>query len=365
MPEHRLEDKNMVSITRTKRYFITCFLTFIAVTATDSTNVMESTESTETFSSSDSIKCAIILEDEMYSKTGLNTGFNYELLRQFAKTCRRKAEVVTAKKGENYLDSLMAGTVDIVVVRPDNRQGEANYMVSMKTGENSVWAVRKGEINKIKIVNSWIRHFEMTDEYKVTKDRFFSSYSPTKADAGIHSHTLSPYDSIIKKYAKKIGWDWRMLAAVVYQESKFSISSHSGRGAAGLMQVLPSTAEYYNIRNLTDPEENIKAGTLHLARLQYMFKGDNMEQCEKIKFTLAAYNAGEGRVADCRSLAKSRGFDNNIWEDVLKVIPEMRTDDILDVECVKLGKFKGHETTRYVENVMEIYNAFCTICPKA
>ena len=355
----------MVSITRTKRYFITCFLTFIAVMAIDSTNVMESTESTESFSSSDCIKCAIILEDEMYSKTGLNTGFNYELLQQFAKTCRRKAEVVTAQKGENYLDSLTSGTVDIVVVKPDTKLDDATYTVSIKTSENSAWAVRKGDINKIKIVNSWIRHFEMTDEYEAAKCRFFSSYSPARAEAGVRTSSLSPYDSIIKKYAKKIGWDWRMLAAVIYQESKFSISSHSGRGATGLMQVLPSTADYYDIRNLTDPEENIKAGTLHLARLQNMFKESGMESGEKIKFTLAAYNAGEGRVADCRNLAESRGFDSNVWEDVLKVIPEMRNDDILDVECVKLGKFKGHETIRYVENVMGIYNAFCIICPKS
>ena len=334
----------MVSITRTKRYFITCTLTFIAVTATDSSNVMESTETTETFSSSENLRCAIVLEDEMYSKTGLNTGFNYELLQQFAKTCRRNAEIVTAKDGENYMDSLALGKVDIVVIQPEEMQKDANYTISMNTDEKSAWAVRKGEINKIKIVNSWIRHYEMTDEYEKTRSRFFTSYSPSKAESGIQSHTLSPYDSIIKKYAQKLGWDWRMLAAVVYQESKFSISSHSKRGAAGLMQVMPSTACHYKIHNLTDPEENIKAGTLHLARLQNMFRDESMDKYEQMIFTLAAYNAGEGRIADCRSLAESRGFDSNNWKEVVKVIPEMRTDSILDEECVKLGKFKGLET---------------------
>ena len=353
----------MVSITRTKRYIITSVLTFIAVTAIDSTNVMESTETTETFASSESLRCAIMLDDGIYSKTGLNTGFNYELLQQFARTCRRNAEIVTAKKGENYLDSLALGTVDIVVVKPETMQGGGNYTISMKTSENSAWAVKKGEIAKIKTVNSWIRHFEMTKEYELTENRFFSSYSPSKADAGIRSTSLSPYDSIIKKYASEIGWDWRMLAAVIYQESRFSINSHSGKGATGLMQVLPATAGYYNIHNLTDPEENIKAGTLHLSRLQNMFRKSGMSQMEKIKFTLAAYNAGEGRISDCRNLAESRGFDSNNWDEVTRVIPEMRSDDILEVECVKLGKFKGYETIKYVGSIMEIYDAFCTICP--
>ena len=117
------------------------------------------------------------------------------------------------------------------------------------------------------------------------------------------------YDDLLKQYSKELGWDWRMLAAVVYQESKFSINSTSHRGATGLMQVMPSTAEYYGIDDLLDPEKNLKAGTRHLKRLQKMFEKSGMDQTEQIKFTLAAYNAGEGRIADCRRFAEAKAAE--------------------------------------------------------
>jgi len=177
--------------------------------------------------------------------------------------------------------------------------------------------------------------------------------------------TLSPYDDIIRKYASELGWDWRMLAAVIYQESKFSINSTSHRGAKGLMQVMPQTARYYEIDDLLDPEKNIKAGTSHLKRLQRLYAKSGMESLEMVKFTLAAYNAGEGRVADCRNFAESRDVNKNVWDDIVNIIPLMREDSILEEESVKLGKFEGYETIAYIDSVMSLYEAFCRICPQA
>jgi membrane-bound lytic murein transglycosylase F len=84
---------------------------------------------------------------------------------------------------------------------------------------------------------------------------------------------------------------------------------------------------------------------------------------ELIKFTLAAYNAGEGRVADCRSFAAKQQVDSTKWDEIVKIIPLMREDSILEDESVKLGKFQGHETIAYIDNVMALYDAFCRICP--
>ena len=111
---------------RTRRYLIALVLAFIAVTASDRAHVMESSESKESFGSSEEIKCAIVLGNDMYSNNGLNTGFNYELLNQFAKTAGRDLTIITAHKGENYLDSLREGKVDIaVILRSGAQQGWA------------------------------------------------------------------------------------------------------------------------------------------------------------------------------------------------------------------------------------------------
>lgn len=346
----------MVSLSRKGRYSIACIMMFVAVTASDSAYLMESTES-ERFSS-EKMRCAIALEDGMYSKDGLCSGFNYELLRQFASDCHRNVEIVTARKGENYIDSLRLGTVDIVVLPSGTCQVSDSIAYSSSIGDNTVWAVRNGNITDIKAVNTWLGYYVMTPGYAEMHDRFFASYG-----SGKRLKALSPYDRIIRQYADTLGWDWRMLAAVVYQESRFSINSLSGRGASGLMQVMPKTAEYYEISDLTDPEENIKAGTMHLSRLQSMFRDSDMDRMERIRFTLAAYNAGEGRIADCRNLASSMGLDSDKWEDIVKAIPAMREDSILTNSNVRLGKFQGNETIKYVDNVMDIYDRFCKAFP--
>ena len=154
-----------------------------------------------------------------------------------------------------------------------------------------------------------------------------------------------------------------MLAAVIYQESRFSINTRSSRGATGLMQVMPSTAEHYEVMDLLDPEQNIKAGTAHLKRLQRMFRGSDISSEEQIKFVLAAYNAGEGRIEDCRKFAAMQNLDSTRWEEIVKAIPEMSNEVLLDRAGLKFGKFNGSETISYVDNIISIYNTFCTVCP--
>jgi membrane-bound lytic murein transglycosylase F len=129
------------------------------------------------------------------------------------------------------------------------------------------------------------------------------------------------------------------------------------------MQVMPQTGRKYGIDNLVDPENNLIAGTSHLKRPQKMLSGKGLSHDELIKFTLASYNAGEGRIMDCRNLAAAQGLDNGVWENIVQIIPMMREDSILDDESVKLGKFQGHETIAYVDSIMSLYNSICAIHP--
>ena len=333
---------------RTRRYLVATVLTFIAVTASDRAHVIESSESKESFDSEE-IKCAIVLGNDMYSSDGLNTGFNYELLGQFARTAKRDLSIVTAHRGENYLDSLREGKIDIAVIPPSEAESHDGLMVSIKTGDNSVWAVSKEAPDEIMAINSWISYYEKTPEYSSAKERFFNAYNPHAKSRSSH---ISPYDSLIKEYADKLGWDWRMLAAVIYQESRFSINSYSGRGAAGLMQVMPSTAEYYGIHDLTDPEENIKAGTMHLDRLQKMFRGQDMDEKEKVLFTLASYNAGEGHIKDAMALTQKYGGNPSVWEDNVEKYLKLKSNEhyFNDPVC-KNGYFRGDETCSFVKSI--------------
>lgn len=308
------------------------------------------------------IVCVIDLCDDMYGRHGLETGFNYRLAERFAEDNRCEVKIIAAGKKENWIDSLQMGKADIVIMHESDSMPE-DIHISRKVDEHTVWSIKNERY--LKQVNSWISHITSHSGYPEMKSEYSRTYNPIKrAENGITSKTLSPYDDIIRKYAAELGWDWRMLAAVIYQESKFSINSTSHRGASGLMQVMPRTAEYYGVEDLLNPEQNIKAGTSHLKRLQRLYSGCGFEHSELIKFTLASYNAGEGRVADCRSFAAAKQVDNRRWDEIVKIIPLMREDSILEEESVKLGKFQGHETIAYIDNIMSLYDAFCRICPR-
>lgn len=307
------------------------------------------------------IICVIDLGNEMYGRHGLETGLNYRLVGEFAKANHCNVKVITAKEGQNYADSLRRGKIDLLIAHGKDFQG-LNVMGEMN--ECSSWVMDGSDRDKVRQMNGWIGHIKASGELNRFQNLYTGTFNPhIRAERGIITTTVSPYDEILRRHAQSLGWDWRMVAAVVYQESKFSIGTSSARGAQGLMQVMPQTGEYYGIDNLLDPEQNVIAGTSHLKRLQKLFKKHELEPEELIKFTLAAYNAGEGRINDCRNLAAAKGFDNSKWEETVKVIPMMREDSILAEEAVKLGKFYGHETIDYVENVMSCYKAICRICP--
>ena len=222
------------------------------------------------------IVCAIDLCDDMYGAHGLETGFNYHLLNKFAEDNRCNIKIISADRKENWIDSLQQGKADIVIMHDEEARNAAELNLSQHIDDCTVWAVKdEAQLHQI---NTWISHITSMDYYKDAKDTYRRTFNPYKrAERGIRSKTLSPYDEIIRKYAAELGWDWRMLAAVIYQESKFSINSTSHRGAKGLMQVMPRTANHYEIYDLLDPEQNIKAGTKHLKRLQRLYSKSGME----------------------------------------------------------------------------------------
>lgn len=309
------------------------------------------------------IVCGIDLGDDMRGGHGLETGLSYEILKDFARDHNCTIKIVTGEGHTDYVEDLRKGKIDMLVMHHEDKAGNEDFILSDNIMDCSALAVCNGKSGHIREINEWIGQYKASEEFENHKRLFIRQFNPLKrAEKGVNTEIVSPYDDLFRQHAAELGWDWRMLAAVVYQESKFSISSRSHRGAVGLMQVMPQTAACYNITELVDPQQNLIAGTNHLKRLQNLYKGCEMSSEERIRFTLAAYNAGEGRIKDCRNLARSRNRDENKWSEIVKVIPMMNDDSILSDENVKLGKFKGTETIAYVDNVMALYEAICTIC---
>ena len=172
------------------------------------------------------------------------------------------------------------------------------------------------------------------------------------------NYIISPYDSLIKVYSDSAGLDWRLVAAVIYHESKFDNDVRSHRGATGLMQMMPSTAEWLGAGDISDPIEGVRVGTLYLKRIHNAYRNHTDDPVERLKFALAAYNAGVGRIQDCIKFAAIRGVDSSSWDNLVALIPEMNDDSILEIDTIKFGKFKGDETIAYVENVLSKYEQY-------
>ena len=174
----------------------------------------------------------------------------------------------------------------------------------------------------------------------------------------LKNNHISKYDPLIKKHVKKIGWDWRLLASQVYQESRFDPDAESWSEAKGLMQVMPATAKSLGITDLSDPEQSIRGGTDYLQDIYKRFE-HIPDSLTRIKFTLAAYNCGYGHVKDAQSLAAHNDLDSTKWEDnVDKMLLALSLPKNYNKQFIKNGYVRGSEPVAYIEEIFDRYEHY-------
>lgn len=228
--------------------------------------------------------------------------------------------------------------------------------------QRSSWVVRKSSPELAAAINEWASDKTGKHVFKAATKRYFElSKQPFTADIPeVKNGHVSPYDLLFKKHAKNIGWDWQLLASIAYQESRFNPTVVSWAGAEGLMGIMPNTAKALGVtpHELKDPDTGIRTGVDCLRRFRQGFS-EITDPEDKLKFTLASYNAGIGHVYDAQRLAEKYGkdpkkWDNNVEEYVrLKSDPEYYNDPV----C-KHGYLRGSETYNYVREVMERYHYY-------
>lgn len=307
----------------------------------------------------DTLRCVIAIDNSPAMRYAV--GYNYEMLKLYGVQTGKLTDISVGDR--NCLDSLNAGKADILVLPfTDSLIFDKAYYCSVPLADSAAWVIDGKLTAAHRDINHWLSSFCLSDEHKEMVSRFTPGYEPHRRFAkGWKYKLLSPYDKLIAKYAAELGWSRYMLTALVWQESKFHIEAHSRRGAIGLMQLMPHTADRFQADDLLDPEDNMRTAVTYLKHLQGMFRKYTSNKTELTNFTLAAYNAGEGRIMDCINYASSIGAPHSRWEDIEAIIPDMREDAILDADMVKLGKFKGYETISYVRNMNELSNLFESI----
>ena len=309
----------------------------------------------------DHLDCMIEFGNYDDTTAGLITGYNYYLLQRFAEQTGRTLTISLGPESESQIDSLRRDVVDVVVIPIHDLPAADSILISDPVDSLACWVVRQEDPHLLAQINEWIARWSKSAVHDSVSVRFLKTFDPFRRRSG--AGYAGPYDGLLRTYADSIGWDWRMLAAVVFQESRFRIDVQSRRGAAGLMQMMPGTARAMQAGDLLDPEESIRTGARYLQRLSRRY-AHAADQMERMKFTLAAYNAGEGRIQDCLTYASLKGVDDSRWENIAALIPEMREEEDAVLDTLRFGRFRGHETLAYVDRVLALYREFCRICPE-
>ncbi|MDY9920146.1 MAG: transglycosylase SLT domain-containing protein [Proteiniphilum sp.] len=244
--------------------------------------------------------------------------------------------------------------------------GNLNVDLPVSFDQRSSWVVRKDTPLLADSLDSWMKSRSSGTAFLRIIKRYFEEtkgYSvflrPSFREISGHG-VISPFDSYFKRYGKESGIDWRLLASVSYQESRFETEGQSWAGATGLMGLMPATAASLGAEGeqLFDPEKNISAGTEYLKNLLHIFRFINNPD-ERIKMALAAYNGGLGHVFDALALTEKYGGDKEVWEgNVERYLQLKRLEQYYSDPVCKNGYFRADETINYVRDVIDRWQIY-------
>jgi len=268
---------------------------------------------------------------------------------------------------EDLIEMVAKGEIDYTVSDENVAQLAQAYFPNIDVNtpisfpQKIAWAVRKSSRKLLDTLNVWIDRMKRKTIFYVLYNKYYKNriaYARRRRSLYLTSISgrISRYDALIKKYSKSLGWDWRLAASLIYQESQFNPDAKSWAGAVGLMQLMPRTAASFGAKNPLDPYESLKAGFKYLRWLDKFWKAYIKDKNERIKFILASYNIGLGHIIDAMKLTAKYGGDSAKWfgnvEKYLRLKSKRKyfTDPV-----VRNGYCDGRETVKYVKEILDRY----------
>jgi len=271
---------------------------------------------------------------------------------------------------EALIQKVARGEIPLTVTDQTIAMVNATYFpeIDVKTilslPQQIAWAVRKNSPTLLESMNEWLAKVKKNGTFNIIFDKYFNSprtiLQRANSDfSSIGGHKLSPFDDQIKQGAELLGWDWRLLASVMYQESNFNPRVQSWAGAVGLMQLMPETADHFGVSNLYDPNQNIKAGVRFLKYLDGQWAKSIADPGERLKFVLASYNVGLSHVLDARNLARKYRRNPTRWDDnvefylLQKSNPKYYRDEVAEA-----GFCRCEGPVNYVHEVLQRFEEY-------
>jgi membrane-bound lytic murein transglycosylase F len=273
---------------------------------------------------------------------------------------------------EELFDAVAKGVIDYTVCDDADATLNGRYYsnIDSKTPisfkQKAAWAVSLRETALCDSLNRFFDGFLNSADAIVLYNKYYRyPIACRMARATQHSQgegCITLWDETLKQTCEKHGFDWFLVASLMYQESKFDIEARGAKGAIGLMQMIPETMERYGVDSLSLPEEQIVAGIRYLASLEKMFNSSVPDPFERMRFIVAAYNAGPGHILDAQRLTKKAGGDPAEWNEVAQKLLEKTNPEIYRTDDdVRHGYCNGPITINYVNEIFERYEHYQTI----
>lgn len=242
-----------------------------------------------------------------------------------------------------------------------NRRYYPQTLVAGAISEKSYlgWAVHPQATRLLARINDFFETIQKNGRFSRIYQRYYAEvaffdYDDISAFHQRIQNRLPRFLPYIKKHAQKHGFDWRLIAAQIYQESHFDPRAKSPNRAYGLMQLTYGTAygQGLAIENLYDPEKNIATGVQYLKKLYRFY--DQAKGMDRLFIALAAYNIGQGHILDARDIARDKNLDPNQWESLARTLPLLSRPAYYSQS--RYGYARGSEAVQYIQRIMAYYD---------
>jgi membrane-bound lytic murein transglycosylase F len=264
---------------------------------------------------------------------------------------------------EELLKKVLSGEIDYTIIDSNSLAINRRYFPEISIGfsidkpESLAWMVSENSPDDI--LASLVEFFgtvhhdgtllALDDKYYGHIEQF--NYVETRTFIKAVESTLPQYRHLFEKYAQEL--DWRLLAAISYQESHWNPTARSYTGVRGMMMLTLATAKQMGIKSRLDTEQSIRGGAKYFKRMIAMMP-DRIPTPDRIWFALASYNIGFGHLNDARIITQRQGGDPDRWVEVKTRLPLLQQKKYY--KNTKYGYARGEEPIHYVDNIRRYYD---------
>lgn len=273
---------------------------------------------------------------------------------------------------EELLAKVLSDEIDYTIIDSNNLAINRSYYPEVSIGftieepQKLAWMVSKNSADDI--LSSLIEFFgeaHQNGTLSALDDKYYGhietfNYVETRTFIKAVESTLPKYQALFQRHAQDI--DWRLLAAISYQESHWNPTARSYTGVRGMMMLTLATAKQMGIKSRLDTEQSIRGGAKYFKRMIAMMP-DRIPSPDRIWFALASYNVGFGHLNDARIITQQQGGDPDRWVEVKKRLPLLQQKKYY--KNTKHGYARGEEPVHYVDNIRRFYDTLRWLDNKA